>query len=261
MIKTRSEITAQRWFPLVALLALLIVFECCLRIFDVPAYLVPLPSQVLMAIGHGALIIIKHLSYTLAEALLGFIIGNLFAIAFGVIFSVCRIVRNSLFPLIVGLQAIPIVAIAPYIQIWFGPGLLGKVFLAALVCYFPATVISTTGFSRANKDASILLEAMGANRWQTLKYLRIPGAVPSILSALKISASLCMIGAIVAELAGAAQGIGYLILRASYEFRSADLFGYVSITTLVCYLLFKGVELLGNIYAKKYSFSYSSSDR
>jgi NitT/TauT family transport system permease protein len=247
-----------RWLaPWTYLLAILAIAEVVLRVLRVPEYLLPLPTNVAAAACSNTPLISHHLLVTLSEALLGFAAGNSCAIAFGFLFSLWRPVRQGLYPVIVGMQAVPVVAIAPFIQIWFGPGIAGKAIMAALICYFPATVISTNGFSKVNRDGLLFLQSLGATTWQIFGELRFPSAIPSIMSALQVSASLCIVGAVVAELAGANEGVGYLIVRASYEFRTTDLFAILAATSLASYVFFKFIEFIGNIYATKYSFSYA----
>jgi NitT/TauT family transport system permease protein len=98
---------------------------------------------------------------------------------------------------------------------------------------------------------------MGATWWQIFKSLRFPSAIPGIVSALQVSATLCTIGAVVAELAGANKGVGYLIVLASYEFRTPTLFAVLGMTSFATFLFFKTVQYIGRKYAEKYSFSYS----
>jgi len=193
------------------LILLTITIEVFLRVLKIPEYFFPLPSLVFEEIYLKSNIFIPHLLITMGEAIIGFLGGNICALIAAIIFSEIRIVKLSFYPLMVGLQAVPIIAIAPFINIWFGSGLLSKAIMAGLLCYFPAVVIATNGFSSVNNDALSLLKSVGANRWQIFYHLRFPSAIPSLLSALQISSTLCTIGAIVAELSGANQGIGYLI--------------------------------------------------
>ncbi len=249
----------RQWLlPWAYFFGLLIAVEIVLRLLQTPEYLLPLPSKVFAGAAAKIALISEHLGITFAEAILGFAVGNLCAVVFGFLFSLWRPIRQGFYPIVVGMQAVPIVAIAPFIQIWFGPGIMGKAIMAGLICYFPATVISTNGFARANRDGMFLLQSIGASQWQIFKSLRLPSAIPSIMSAFQVSASLCMIGAIVAELSGASEGVGYLIVRASYEFRTVDLFAVLVVTSLASFAFFKAVEFLSNVYASKYSFSYAA---
>jgi NitT/TauT family transport system permease protein len=200
-----------------------------------------------------------HLYVTLAEALIGFAVGNSFALLFGALFSQSRVIQKGIYPVIVGLQAVPILAIAPFILIWFGPGLIGKAVMAALICYFPATVISTDGLSRVNRDALALFDSLGASRSTIFWSLRLPAAFPAIISSLQVSATLCIVGAIVAELSGASKGVGYLIIRASYEFRTTMLFAVLTLVSLVTYGFFYLIQTLGRRLSRRFTFNYTSS--
>ncbi len=250
---------SHRLLPWICFVALLTFAEVLLRVAHVPAYLIPTPSAILMEMVGSFPNLLRHLRITMIEALLGFVGGNCLAIVFGVGFSQVRFLREGMYPIVVGLQAVPVVAVAPFVLIWFGPGLVGKAIMAGLICYFPATVIATNGFSRVNRDALTFLRSLGATPQQVFWSLRLPGAIPSILSALEVSATLCTVGAVVAEMAGSSEGVGYLIVRASYEFRTATLFSALAVTSLFTFLLFKIVQLLGRHYGYRYSFSYTTA--
>lgn len=245
--------------PWACLLGSLLAAEAAIRLAGVPDYLLPMPSAVLREIVTQMPRFLPHLRVTMTEAILGFLGGNVAAILFGFLFSQWRLLREGGYPLIVALQAVPIVAVAPFIMIWFGPGLAGKAIMAGLLCYFPATVIATDGFSRVNREALNFMLSLGASRWQVFSALRLPSAIPSILSALEVSATLCTVGAVVAELAGSSEGIGYLVVRASYEFRTVTLFAVLSVTSCSTLVLFKAVQALGRRYGRRFSFSFAVS--
>ena len=249
----RSRLAPWLWVGLLTL-----CIEGIVRIFHIPEYLFPLPSSVVIEIFDKAHLILPHLGLTMLEALLGFFLGNLIALTCGILFSQVQSLRQGLLPLFVGIQAVPIVAIAPFVIIWFGPGISGKAVLAALICYFPATVISTEGFANVNRDALAYLTSIGASKWKIFWSLRFPSAVPSIVAAFQVSVTLCAIGAIVAELSGANQGVGYLILRASYEFQTRMLFAVMVLTSIATVGLFFIVKSLGDRYARIYKFSYAA---
>lgn len=240
------------------LTALVGALELVLRVAAVPSYLLPTPSAVVGELIRLLPDIGVHLGITVSEALLGFLLGNLLAVLFGALVCLVRPFREGIYPLLVALQAVPVVALAPFVTIWFGPGLFGKVVLAALMCYFPATVISANGFTSVNRDALALLESVGASQSEVFWRLRVPSAIPSIVAALEVSATLSTIGAVVAELSGASRGIGYLIVRASYEFRTPTLFAALTAISLTTLALFKTVQFVGGRYSARYRFSYAA---
>ena len=246
--------------PYLCFMLLLILAEVLIRALRIPNYLLPPPSVIIAEGARNIPLLMRHLAITFLEAVLGFIVGNVCAILFGFIFSQWRLARQGFYPIVVAFQAVPIVAVAPFVNIWFGPGLVGKVVMAALICYFPAAVISTDGFSKVNRDALALLRSLGATKQRIFRVLSLPSAIPAIVSALQVSATLCMVGAVVAELSGSDKGAGYLILRASYEFRTPMLFAVLAVTSGATFGLFKCVQLLGGYYARRYTFSYAIPD-
>lgn len=241
-------------------LILLAAVEALLVLLDVPDYIFPTPTSIFETLWKQFNLISKHVGVTMIEAVAGFLVGNSLAITFGFLFSQLRILRQGLYPVIVGLQAVPIVAIAPFITIWFGPGIEGKIALAAIICYFPATVIATNGFSRISQEGRDLLLSMGASRWRIFLSLALPSAIPAITSALEVSATLCTIGAVVAELAGGSAGAGFLILRASYEFQTNMLFAVLTGIAFAAVAFFKIVQTTGKHYALKYSISHVATE-
>ncbi|MGH0028960.1 MAG: ABC transporter permease [Myxococcota bacterium] len=224
-----------------------------------PEYYLPAPSVVLRVLVERFGQIAPHLGVTLTEAILGFVVGNLAAIGFALAFSEIRVVRESLYPLVVGLQAVPVVAVAPFVTVWFGPGLAGKAFLAGLICYFPAVVVATDSFARVDRESFMFLRSLGATRWEIFRHLRLPSAVPGVFSALRISITLCTVGAVVAELSGAGRGVGYLIVRASYEFNTPLLFAVLLATSSATFLLFRFVERIGDRYSARFGFTHTNA--
>ena len=127
----------------------------------------------------------------------------------------------------IALKAIPLVAIAPLLVLWFGSGILGKIVMAALICFFPAIVNTTAGLKAIDRDALYMMQSISATKWQIFIKLRLPNSLPYFFSGLKISSTLAVVGAIVAELAGADKGIGYTILISSYRLETNMLFAAI----------------------------------
>lgn len=255
--KTQSH-AAPAWLKSILYFSILLGgTEFVIRAFAVPSYLLPAPSTVIAEMIRISPDLIYHLGITASEALLGFAVGNILAIFFGALICLVRPFREGVYPLLVAFQAVPIVALAPFVNMWFGTGLAGKVVLAALMCYFPATVISANGFAAVNRDALALLYSAGASEGDVFRILRVPSAIPAIFAALEVSATLSTIGAVVAEIAGSNKGIGYLIVRASYEFRTSTLFAALATISLATVAQFKVVHWLGMRLSSRFRFSYA----
>lgn len=192
---------------------------------------------------------------TLQETFIGFslsvTIGALFAIAID--FS--KIIRRAIYPVLVASQTLPIIAIAPLMIIWFGFGLLPKIIVVILVTFFPITVALSDGFRSAEAEAMDLLGSMGANRWEVFRYVRLPSALPSFFSGLRIAITYAVVGAVFAEYVGAKKGLGIFMLLQKNSFRTDLVLAAVFVTALVSVSLFMLVSLIQRITIPWYAAS------
>jgi len=180
---------------------------------QVPSFIFPPPGQVwrrfLATWRDGSLL--YHSLVTLSEVLLGLFIGVIVAAVIGYILAKVRPVERILSPYIVASQSIPIVAIAPLLVIWLGPGMLSKVLISALIVFFPVLVNTIVGIRSVPGELYDLMNSLQANSWQRLTMLEIPAALPVFLGGLRVGATLSVIGAVVGEFVGADQGLGFLV--------------------------------------------------
>jgi ABC-type nitrate/sulfonate/bicarbonate transport system permease component len=152
--------------------------------------------------------------------------------------------RRALYPLLVVSQTIPIMALAPLLIIWFGYGVLPKVIVVFLVCFFPIAINTADGLTGADPEMVALLRSMGASRWQIFKKVRLPGAMPPFFTGLKVAITYSVVGAIIGEWVGASRGLGIFMLRASNSFRTARVFAAITVTALLSVSLFGLVVIL-----------------
>lgn len=201
------------WLGLASLAAGLLAWWALARFAGLPSFILPSPGQVwarlLRALGDGSLAF--HSAVTLAEVLAGLFAGASLATALGYLVAKSRALEDLLAPYLVASQAIPLVAIAPLLVIWFGPGMFSKVLICALIVFFPVLINTVVGVRAVPVALHDLMRALRAGRGQVLLKLEVPAALPVFLGGLRIGATLSVIGAVVGELVGADRGLGFLI--------------------------------------------------
>lgn len=231
---------------LTTLAAALILWQAAVMLFKLPAFILPPPRLVaerfVLALADGSLL--RNLGATLLEVLLGLLAGTLLASLLGYLLARSHLLEKVLSPFLVASQAIPMVAIAPLLVIWFGPGLFSKVLICALIVFFPVLVNTLVGLRAVPENLHDLMRSLRATRSQTLRLLEVPAALPILLGGLRIGATLSVIGAVVGELVGADRGLGFLINVGRGQYDTALVF--VAVFTLVgmALILYEAVILL-----------------
>ena len=210
--------------PLAFGLLLLAAWQAMVVFGQIPEYLLPAPTAILATVDRS---LAWQFAVTFLEALAGFLIASLFAFAIAALFLRFHTLEDGLFPIAIAVKTTPIVAIAPLLVIWLGTGWWSKIVAAILICFFPVLVNTVKGLKAADREYCELFETMGADRSQEFRKLRVPFCLPYLFSALKISSSLAVVGAIVGEFVGATQGLGYLIIISSAHLETATLFSAI----------------------------------
>lgn len=230
--------------PALATALLLAVWEALVRFLNVPGWLLPTPSQVLATLIDQRVLLAHHTAATLLESSLGFGLTLLVGFGLGLLIDATPLLRRAIMPLLVASQTLPLVAIAPLLVIIFGFGLTPKVLVVALVTFFPIVVSVADGLLSATRDQLDLMHALAATRRQTLWLLRLPAALPSIFSGLKIAITYSIVGAIYAEWVGAQAGLGIYIARSTRAYRPDQVLAAVVVTAVITFVLFGLVALL-----------------
>jgi NitT/TauT family transport system permease protein len=201
------------WLLPATLLVGLALWAALARWSGLPSFMLPSPAAVwnrlAAALVDGSLL--RNTWATLVEVLSGLALGLSVAAALGYLLAKSRTAERILGPYIVASQSIPIVAIAPLLVIWFGPGRLSKILICSLIVFFPVLVNTVVGVRSVPEDLRDLMRSLRASRWQTFLKLEAPAAMPVLLGGLKIGATLSVIGAVVGEFVGADEGLGFLI--------------------------------------------------
>ena len=206
--------------PLIALALLAVSWEAGVRVFDVPDYILPPPSDVWTAFGDVRPLLGEHIRSTITEAFGGLVLGAFAGVALAGLLWMSSLIRRTLFPLIVISQSVPIIVIAPLLVLWFGFGLFPKVLVVALATFFPVVVATVQGLAGADRNTLDLFKTMGASRWHTARFVLVPSAAPPFFAGLRIAASYAVVYAVVAEWIGSQSGLGILLTRAQASFRA-----------------------------------------
>ncbi len=226
--------------------AFLLVWEAIVRGFGIPAYILPPPSNIAVALyrGFASTLYLSHIGVTLTETFLGFALGSVLALFLGITVALSRRAEYFLYPFIVMFQAMPKVALAPLVIIWFGLGITSKVVSAALVAFFPLMVNTIAGLRSADGDRVNLMRSLAASRWQIFWMLQLPNAMPYIFAGLEIAMIFSLIGAIVGEFVGATAGLGMLIQSMNFTMDVAGQFSILLILSILGLALNGGVNLI-----------------
>src|SRR5881227_1849237 len=211
------------------------VWEALVRLFEIPLFILPTPSNVFIALyrGFASALYVDHIWITITETLLGFVLGTTLAFLLGTAIALSRPVEYFLSPFVVMFQAMPKVALAPLIIVWFGLGLTSKVVNAALVAFFPLMVNTIVGLRSAEEDKVNLMKSLAATRGQIFWMLQLPNAMPYIFAGLEIAMIFALIGAIVAEFVGAQAGLGMLIQSMNFTMDVAGQFSVLLLLSMI----------------------------
>jgi NitT/TauT family transport system permease protein len=238
-VRRRTDPAAHRlpeWLLSLALLALcLTAWELFVRLRNLPPLVLPGPGLVARAVveqlAEGTLW--PHLWATLAEVLLGFLFGSALGLALGAAVAFSERLGRVIRPYIVASQAMPKLALAPILVVWFGFDLTPKIVIAALISFFPLFENIVAGLQAVEPDQLELFRSLRANPWQTFVKLRLPSAVPFVVAGLRVALILSLVGAVVGEFVGANKGLGALIIAAQGTMNTPQMFAVFVILTLL----------------------------
>jgi NitT/TauT family transport system permease protein len=243
----------RQFAPVAAVLLVLLVWQVATWIEVYPSFILPPPAQVVAKWGavlaDGSLL--PHALATFTNVILGLLIGVGIALIIGYWVAKSRLLEEALTPIIITVQSTPVVAYAPLLIILLGNGAASKIVVAALTVFFPMLMNVIVGIRTVPEDERELMRTLNATRWQTLLKLELPAALPIIISGLKISATLAVIGAVVGEFVGANIGLGYLINLARSQYDNSLVIVAVLTLTILARLLYGLMSLLEHILLRR----------
>ena len=221
-----------------------VLWELACRVFKVPTYLVPKPSDIALRLYDKRGLYLGQTWVTLYETVAGFLLADLVGIVAAALVVMIPSLRDVIMPLLLIAQIVPKVAIAPILLIWFGYGLVPKILVAFLVAFFPVVVNTASGLISVEPELLDLGRSLEASRWQTFWKFRIPAALPDLFSGMKIAITLAVFGAVIGEFIGGNRGLGYLIIIANQELDTPLAFAALFILSVGGILLYGAIELL-----------------
>jgi NitT/TauT family transport system permease protein len=250
--------------PIAALVVGVALWQLIIIAFAIPAYMLPGPATVVSTLVHEAGTMVQPTLVTVEEAYLGFLIAAAVGFLSGLIMARWNLVERSLYPYLVLVQTIPIVAIAPLLVVWFGPGMATNMLVAAMIALFPVAANTLQGLKSTERNLVQLYQMAGASPRVQLFSLRVPAAAPYILTGLRIASGASVIGAIVGEfvagIGGGAGGLGYVITESAVQLRTSELFVAVILASLVSLVLFGAITQLERRLLRRWHDSALRSD-
>lgn len=234
----QRRIWRRRLLPALGITGLIVLWWAIIAAFDVKPFIAPSPWAVVETLYAKRAVLLDNLLPTAMEAAGGFLLGNLAAIAVATVFVHNKTLQDIFFPVVLMFNAVPLVAKAPVLVLIMGNGMEPKITIAALVCFFPTLVNMVRGLESVNPQAMELMRVLSASKTEIFFRLRLLNALPYLFSALRIAASMCVIGAVIGEWVGATVGIGAMILQATFNFDSPLLYAAILMSASLSGLFF-----------------------
>ena len=234
-------------YPCSAVIALLLAWEAWVKLGHIQSYLLPPPTHVVSEMFTQFVPLLPDTWATLEEILLGFGLSVVVGIALAMIIVTSDRFEQTVYPILVISQVVPKIAVAPLMIVWLGFGLSGKVLIVFTIAFFPIVIDTITGLRSVEIEKLYLAQSMGASRFQTFVHIRLPGALPSIFTGVKLSATFAVIGAVVGEFVASDHGLGHIILAASSTFNTPLLFTGVAYLTVIGLVMFFAVDIAERI--------------
>jgi NitT/TauT family transport system permease protein len=244
VINDRRSWLKESLAPLLTFATLVALWEFAADYFGIPAWLLPSPSTIAVAFVEWRGELWNHSLTTLYETIVGFALSIGLAVPLAVAVVYSPFLRKCIYPILLALQSVPKVAIAPLLALWIGFGALPKIIVVFLVCFFPIIVATATGLTSVPGPVMDLIRSLSANQLQTFIKIRFPTAMPHIFVGLKIAITFAVIGAVIGEFVGSESGLGYLILVSSSQARTPVAFAALAILTIMSIVLYYIVEFI-----------------
>ncbi|CAH1649832.1 MAG: ABC transporter permease [Chelatococcus sp.] len=227
-----------RFLPGITIIAILAFWEWASIAWGIKEFILPAPSVIVRAAIENWRELVDNMWTTLGVLAAGYAVGVIFGVGLAILMMLLPPVRSALYPLIVASQTIPKIAIAPLLILWFGVGVEPKIFIIALLAFFPVLINTVTGLEGTDKGHLELMHSVDARFWQVYRHVRLPSAVPHIFAGLKLALTVSVIGAVVGEWVVGNRGLGYLLLAYNASLSTAKLFAALALIVAISAILF-----------------------
>lgn len=238
-----------RFLPVTTILAGLLLWEFCSRYFGIRPFILPAPTLIFQTAIAIAPELARNMWATLSVLLSGYVLGVLGGITLAIVMLVLPPVRRAVFPIVVVSQTIPKIAIAPLLILWFGVGPEPKVFIIALLAFFPVLINTVSGLEGTDRGHLELMHSVDASLWNIYRHVRLPAAVPQIFAGLKLALTVSVIGAVVGEWVVGNQGLGYLLLAYNSSLETASVFATLLLIISITAILFYAITRIENVFS------------
>lgn len=233
--------------PGALLLTLLTAWQLIVTGAKVEVWLLPTPTRIIESFWQAKGLFWEHSLQTLLETGMGFLAAVLVGVILGTLIDASAFLRRAVYPLLVASQTVPIIAVAPLFIMWFGYGLLPKIVVVALVCFFPVTVNIADGYRMVDQEKVRVMSAMGANPVQIFRLVKLPATLPFFFSGLRIAGTYSVMGAVIGEWLGASKGLGILMTRSSQSFLTDRVFATIMVITVLSLAITALIEIMSRI--------------
>jgi NitT/TauT family transport system permease protein len=231
-------------YATLTVIGLLIVWQVATYVFKIESYLLPPPSEIVLDIAGNWRLLLGHAGITTFEVIVGFILSVLVGVPIAALLTYSSAFERAIYPLIVGSNTVPKVALAPLLLAWFGFGMVPKILIVVLVTFFPIVINSVVGLKSLTPQMLYLARSMGASGPQVFWLFRMPNALPSIFAGLKVASVLSVIGAVVAEFVGADSGLGYAMMMATSDLNIARQFAAILLLSFIGVVFFSLIGMI-----------------
>lgn len=247
-METLKTFIRKHYAKLLTLLSFLLLWQIVVMVFQIKEFIMPSPVTIFAHLFVPKFALKyqwwKHIGTTLSEILISFFVTAFVGIAVAIVMTWFNVLRQIITPIIILFNSLPKIALAPLFLLWFGYGIIPNVMIAFLIAFFPIVINTFTGLNAVEEDLLDLVRYLHANKWQIFLKIQLPNSLPYIFSGFKISATLCVVGAIVGEFIASTQGLGFLMKSAQGYMDTPPMFASLILISILGLSFFSCIALL-----------------